>query len=59
MANRISKENCKLKNNLMKIPELKDTLTELMSLTNRSNSRSNTAEEGIVHSISDLKRNNP
>ena len=59
MANRISKENCKLKNNLMKIPELKDTLTELMSLINRSNSRSNTAEEGIVHSISDLKRNNP
>lgn len=59
MANRISKENCKLKNNQMKIPELKDTLTELMSLINRCNSRSNTAEEGIVHSISDLKRNNP
>ena len=59
MANRISKENCKLKNNLMKIPELKDTLTELMSLINRSNSSSNTAEEGIVHSISNLKRNHP
>ena len=43
----------------MKIPELKDTLTELMSLINKSNSRSNSAEEGIAHSIRDLKRNNP
>lgn len=38
----------------MKIPELKDTLTELMSLINKSNSRSNSAEER-VHSIRDLK----
>lgn len=59
MTNRISKENCKLKNNQMKTPELKDTLTDLMSLIHRSNSRSNTAEERIVHSIRDLKRNSP
>ena len=59
MTNRILKENCKLKYNQMKIPELKDTLTELMSLINKSNSRSNSAEEGIAHSIRDLKRNNP
>lgn len=49
-----------MKNNEMKIPELKNTLTELMNSINKSNSRSDAPEEGIVNSINrDLKRNEP
>ena len=49
-----------MKNNEMNIPELKNTLSELENSINKSNSRSDTPEEGIVNCIHrDLKRNEP